>query len=394
MHLLATSSTGLDELAEPVDLGQSPGDLVLLSFADSDLSALAAAFATDRESLPSVRLAQLRDLRHPISVDLWIERVATHPKVILVRLIGGLDWWRYGVERLSTLARERGIVLGVLPGEDRDDPRLADACTLPPDELEALLRLFREGGRDNMRSLLRRAAGYAGAPITLVEPTPVPRCGTYLPDLGATDLDRVIEDQSKSRPRVVILFYRSLLLAADLSPINALKAALAAHGLEAVALFVPSLKDPDAAAFVRSALRRLDPSLVITTTAFAAGNDGGTGALTGLDVPVLQAVIATTKRTAWSESPRGLSAADLAMHVVLPELDGRVLAGAVAFKHPQPPHDGLAFTALTNKPEPDRVAMVADRIAALVRLQATKRTDRRIAVLMPDYPGAPGRTGY
>src|SRR5262249_5108813 len=91
---------------------------------------------------------------------------------------------------------------------------------------------------------------------------------------------------------------------------------------------------------------------------------------------------------------RGLGASDLAMHVVLPELDGRVLAGAIAFKEPSPPQDGLAFTALANRPEPDRVAMVADRVAALVRLQRTPRNERRVAVLMPDYPGAPGRTGY
>ena len=49
---------------------------------------------------------------------------------------------------------------------------------------------------------------------------------------------------------------------------------------------------------------------------------------------------------------------------------------------------------MTNQPEPDRIDAVADRIAALVRLQATPREKRRIAVLMPDYPGAPGRTGY
>src|SRR6202012_3208037 len=42
----------------------------------------------------------------------------------------------------------------------------------------------------------------------------------------------------------------------------------------------------------------------------------------------------------------------------------------------------------------DRIGMVADRIAALVRLQALPRDERQIAVLMPDYPGAPGRTGY
>ena len=82
------------------------------------------------------------------------------------------------------------------------------------------------------------------------------------------------------------------------------------------------------------------------------------------------------------------------MHIVLPELDGRILAGTIAFKDPLPPEDGLAFTALASRPEADRVAMVADRVAALVRLRALPRDERRVAVLMPDYPGAAGRTGY
>src|SRR5216684_6752607 len=111
MHLLATTSTTLDEIVEPVDLGQPPGDLVVLSFADSDLAGIAAAWAMERDAVPSVRLAHLRDLRHPMSVDLWIDRVGAYAKVILVRLLGGLDWWRYGVDRLGALARERGIVL-------------------------------------------------------------------------------------------------------------------------------------------------------------------------------------------------------------------------------------------------------------------------------------------
>src|SRR5436190_5410014 len=136
MHLLTTSSTNLDEIVEAVDLGQSPGDIAILSFVDSDLAALAAAWDVERTVLPSLRLANLRDLRHPLSVDLWIDRVGRHAKVILVRLLGGLDWWRYGIERLNALARERSIMLAVLPGEDRNDPRLAEASTLPPDELE------------------------------------------------------------------------------------------------------------------------------------------------------------------------------------------------------------------------------------------------------------------
>ena len=155
MHLLTTSSTNLDEIVEAVDLGQTPGDIAVLSFADSDLAGLAAAWQAERVALPSVRLAHLRDLRHPMSVDLWIDRVAVHAKVIVVRLLGGLNWWKYGTERLSALAHERGIALAVLPGEDRDDARLAAASTLAADELATLLRFFREGGRDNLRALLR-----------------------------------------------------------------------------------------------------------------------------------------------------------------------------------------------------------------------------------------------
>src|SRR5215813_12103681 len=218
MHLLATSSTTLEEIIEPIDLAQSPGDIVVLSFADSDLTGLAAAWATERDALPSVRLASLRDLRHPMSIDLWIDRVGAHAKVILVRLLGGLDWWRYGIERLSALARERGIALAILPGEDRDDPRLAEASTLADDELATLLRFFREGGLQNLAALLRRLARHAGAEIETPPPRSVPRLAGYLPDRGAIDIDVLAAALAPGRPVVPILFYRSMLLAADMAP--------------------------------------------------------------------------------------------------------------------------------------------------------------------------------
>ena len=395
MHLLTTTATNLDEIVEAVDLSQPPGDIAALSFADTDLAGLAAAWEAERAALPSVRLAHLRDLRHPMSVDLWIDRVGTHAKVIVVRLLGGLDWWKYGIERLSSLAHARGIALAVLPGEDRDDARLAAASTLPPPELDTLLRFFREGGRENLSALLRRLARHAGRDIEACEPTPVPRLAGYVPGTGAVDLDRLAATLQPGKPVVPIIFYRAMLLAADTAPVDALCAALAERGLAPAALVITSVKDREAAAFLRQAFAWLDPTVIVAMTAFAAG--GHIGEPTPLDqanAPVLQVVSATTKRAAWRDSVRGLGAADLAMHVVLPELDGRILAGAVAFKDPLPAQEGLAFTALASRPEPDRIAMVADRIAALVRLRALPRGERRVAVLMPDYPGAPGRTGY
>ena len=395
MHLLTTTATSLDDIVEAVDLGQPPGEIAILSFADSDLTGLAAAWEAERAVLPSVRLAHLRDLRHPMSVDLWIERVGAHAKVIVVRLLGGLDWWKYGIERLSALARQRGIALAVLPGEDRDDARLVAASTLPADELDTLLRYFREGGRENLRGLLRRLAGHAGAELESPAPRSVPRHAGYLPGQGAVDLDRLAAALAPGKAVIPIVFYRALLLASDTAPVDALCTALAARGLAPAPLIVTSLKDRDAAGFLRDALARLRPSLIVTMTAFAAGSsESDASPLDACDVPVLQVVSATTRRAAWRDSARGLGAADLAMHIVLPELDGRILAGAIAFKDALPAQEQLAFTALASRPELDRIEMVADRIAALVRLQARTRSERTVAVLMPDYPGAPGRSGY
>jgi cobaltochelatase CobN len=394
MHLLQTTSASLDDMVEPVDLGQSPGDVVILSFADSDLAGLAAAYAAEKDKLPTLRLAHLRDLRHPMSIDLWIETCARHAKVIVVRLLGGLDWWRYGVEALSAMARERGIALALLPGEDRDDARLDQASTLPPEALKSLLGFFREGGRENLRALLRNLAAHAGVKLDADRPRPVPRMAGYRPGEGAVSLDALAASFAPERPVVPILFYRAALLAADTAPIDALCEALAARELQPAPLFVQSLKDEDAAAFIRVALKRLEPAVIVTTTAFAAGSEPGVSPLDCVDAPVLQTVIATTRRAAWQESPRGLGPADLAMHVVLPELDGRVLAGAIAFKDALAKDEALAFTAFANSPEPDRIAFAAERIAAYVRLLNTPRVERRIAVVMPDYPAAGGRAGY
>jgi cobaltochelatase CobN len=265
---------------------------------------------------------------------------------------------------------------------------------LPVVELHALLRYFREGGSENLRALLRRLASHAGHAVDLREPEAVPRLGGYLPGQGAITLDRLVAALAPGRPVVPVVFYRATLLAGDTAPIDALCAALAARGLAAAPLMITSLKDADAAAFLGAAFGRLQPAAIATMTAFAAGAGGEPTPLDGPGVPVLQVVSATTKRAAWQECPRGLGTADLAMHVVLPELDGRVLAGVVAFKNPLPPRQELAFTALSSRPEPDRIAMAAERIAALVRLNRLPRHQRRVTVLLPDYPGMKGRAGY
>jgi cobaltochelatase CobN len=126
MHLVRIDAVSLDEGEAAVDLGQEPGDLVVLSFTDSDLAGIGQVQATE-PGLPSLRLAKLAKLRHPLSVDLYVEAVVSRAKLVVIRCLGGLDYWRYGVERCAAAARAHGVVLAVLPGArpvlDRSGPR-------------------------------------------------------------------------------------------------------------------------------------------------------------------------------------------------------------------------------------------------------------------------------
>ena len=112
-------------------------------------------------------------------------------------------------------------------------------------------------------------------------------------------------------------------------------------------IFVASLKDAASLAFVEAALRDLKPAAIVTATAFATGAEPGVETLFDrAGVPVFQVIVATTRREAWEKSQRGLAPADLAMHVVMPELDGRILAGALSFKAESETDPALGFPRL------------------------------------------------
>ena len=119
-----------------------------------------------------------------------------------------------------------------------------------------------------------------------------------------------------------------------------------------------------------------------------------TTVLDAADVPVLQVVLSGSTREAWADSARGLSPADLAMNVVLPELDGRLLTRAISFKAEAPVDPRLEFASVRHAPEPDRVDYVARLAAAWARLGTTPREERRLALVLSDYPARGGRTGY
>ena len=191
------------------------------------------------------------------------------------------------------------------------------------------------------------------------------------------------------------MFYRSIYLANDLEPIEALARALRAKGFATTSVYVTSLKDEAALAPLRALIEREPFDVVLNATAFSARLDEAEGTvLDSIDAPVLQVALAGVGLEAWRASPRGLGPADLAMHVALPEIDGRILSRAISFKSAKERDASTEFGAVAHQPLADRVAFVAELAASWARLRRTAPADKRLACVLPDYPARGGRTGY
>lgn len=389
MHVIFRESHGLEDTEAPVDLGQSPADLVVLSFSDSDLGAFAAGWHRAREAdleFPTLRLANLASLKHPLSVDTYVENTLAGAKAILIRLIGGMPYWSYGLQQVEALARSKGIALAILPADGRDDVRLDDVSTVPHSTLRQLQHLCDAGGPVAAQAALAQlslAAGLYASPVNGSKVLPIVGCWT--PEDGVCcPVDFQLRS---SKPRVLLTFYRAYLVAADLHPITTLFDALRALGFEVLGLFAPSLKTPDAAGWIAKQVAGLRPAAIVNATAFSGKGQATASPLDAGGVPVFQVALATSTTTAWADAERGLSPADLAMHVVLPEVDGRLFAGVASFKEPQARDADLEFERFAHCAEPERIGAISNRVQSWVRLRERQNADKRIALVLSTYPG-------
>lgn len=403
MHLLNAIPGGTAAADGAVDLKQSPGDIVILSAADTELSALSNAYGSLPEDFPSLRLANLLQLGHPYAVDLYAESVIAHARLVIVRLLGGQSYWSYGVERLSDLCRARGILLAFLPGDRQPDPGLDGFSTVDDESRAALFEYFREGGIENLRHALRRAAALIGRDEDPPAARSLPAAGLYWPQIGDPDLDSLRQAWGAThrrgpQPVAAIVFYRALMQAGDLAAVDALIAALAAEGLDPLPIYVASLKDRLSADIVGTLLDQALPDVILNATSFAlgspAGNDGGgEDPLGQCDCPVLQVVFATQPLADWRDGTRGLNPRDLAIAVALPEIDGRILSRAVAFKAEAQFDTRTECSIVRLQPDHGRCAFVAKLACAWSRLGRLAPAERKVALVMANYPNRDGRIG-
>ncbi len=386
MHRIAATPGGWNPDTEGVIfVEQTAAPIIFLTAADTDIQTLAAAVGQLPSDFPKIRATNLLNLQQQLSIDTYAEDVLQQAQVIVIRLLGGRSYWSYGLEVLQDLVETTNIQLILLPGDDRPDPDLMSHSTFPLTVVNQVWHYLIEGGVENMtQALLFLGQVCLGKNYQSHPPITVPKVGIYP---GKTNLTEI------EWPRVGLLFYRAHYLCGNTTPIDAICQALIKRNLQPVPVFVSSLRDRDIQAEVVETLQPIQ--LLLNTTSFSINNitspDASQSPLFSLNVPILQVILSGGTQAQWQESFQGLSPRDVAMNVALPEVDGRIISRVVSFKATQNWNPDLETDVIGYVPVQDRVDFVADLTANWINLKQKSPSQRKVALILANYPNRDGR---
>ncbi|WP_375471299.1 cobaltochelatase subunit CobN, partial [uncultured Nostoc sp.] len=199
-------------------------------------------------------------------------------------------------------------------------------------------------------------------------------------------------------PKVGILFYRAHYLAGNTKVIDALCEALVQKNLQPVPVFVSSLREPDVQVELSEFFQPKEAesiAVLLNTTSFSLARleseTPQTELWQKLDVPVLQVILSGGSIEQWESQFQGLSPRDIGMNVALPEVDGRIITRAVSFKALQTRNPHLETDVVIYEPVSDRIEFVAKLAANWARLRSKPPQERRIALILANYPNRNGR---
>ncbi len=394
MHRLTAIPGGWNPNADGVIfIEQNPASIIVITAADTEIQTLAASVNHLPNDFPSLRVVNLLQLQQQLSIDTYGDRVLSQAKVIVLRLLGGISYWSYGLEVVKEIVESTQASLFVLPGDDRPDPQLISHSTVSLAIVDRLWRYFNEGGVENYTNSLKFIANFClEKSYKALQPTSVPRIGKHL--VYCLEKSTTNNQQITTTNRVVILFYRAHYLSGNTLPIDAICQALCDKNIEPIPIYLSSLQEEEIQTELLTYCKNLNAQLILNTTSFSLARLGDSEQpelWQNLDIPVLQVILSSGTEEQWYDGFNGLSPRDVAINVALPEVDGRIITRAVSFKSVQTWNETLETDVVIYKPRRDRLEFIADLTANWVRLQNSPRSQRKIAIILANYPNRDGR---
>ena len=397
MHKIAALPGGWNPNTEGVIfIEQTPAPIVFFTYADTDIQTLANARPFLGDNFPAIRVVNLLNLQQQLSIDVYVETVLSKAKIIVLRLLGGSAYWSYGFERIKEAAESRNIALFVLPGDNAPDPDLVSHSTVSLLAVDRLWRYLIEGGRENYLNALRFVSDVC------LQTNYNPTLPKSIPELEIYQWEKkdnltrsnILQQNDHSDRHCAILFYRSHYLAGNTLPIDRLCESIVARNLIPLPIFISSLRNIEIQQQLLALLQEKNVKVLLNTTSFSLAKIGETAQLEfwqRLNVPVLQVILSSSTIEQWESSSQGLMPRDVAMNVALPEVDGRIITRAVSFKSVQTWNEELETNVVVYQPSRDRLNFVADSAANWVNLADTPVKDRKVALILANYPNKDGR---
>jgi cobaltochelatase CobN len=399
MHLIAAIPGGWSpDQQGVVYIDQAPGDIVFLSASDTELAVFAAAFQKlnhEHALLPSLRLSNLASLKQELTVDTYSEEVLARAKLIVVRILGGRSYFGYLVEQIIMLNREYSIPVIFLPGHDSVDHELMQCSSVDTVLFNRLWKYFQAVSIPNSGAALTLLLNtFFRFDFTVDEPLAVPDIFLYHPAHGIIQKEHDVARTAA----VVIIAYRAHYLSDNLEPHRFIGSDLEHHNTSSVMLFVTSLREVHQVNELHALLDTLKKNnlrVIVNTTGFSIRQfqeeDIGDFVYTRIAIPVIQAIHASSTYEAWKEGSFGLSPTDIAMNVALPELDGRIITRPVSFKKARDRDELTDSSAVYYSVYPPGCKFVTQFARNWIALQQKKNSDKRIALILPNYPNKDSR---
>ncbi|MBV1920446.1 MAG: cobaltochelatase subunit CobN, partial [Pseudomonadales bacterium] len=425
MHLLAAKPGGFCDEEGIIDLQQTPADVIILSAQDTLINILAntAKLYFENTSEPNdqpeftLRLANILHLTKPAAFDLYFESVLKHAKLIIVSLLGGENYWPYGIEQLRLLAEQKQCDIIFVPGDDTADPQLMSYSTFDQCQdaehnalkTQDIWRYLREAGSKNITHFFRFIHYHWFDKDN--EPEKNFDSPEAIPNILLLDAveGEISLAQWKARYRaqssantVALIFYKSHLQSGNTAAFEEFSALLYKTGLTPLTIVVNSLKDTETLDKVSIILEQTNAQLVINTTGFSVRSQEN-ASLSSLptldttpyhgDLPIIQAITSSSSKEDWLEYSQGLRARDMAMNVALPELDGRIISRAITFKETREHSDLCQVDQIIYQLHTERAEFVALLAKGWTALRNKQHPEKRIALLLANYPTKEGRIG-
>ena len=391
MHLINNKSFITNNGSDSLENIQSPADIIFLTSADTEITLLSKSLRKIKDR-PSVRIQNILNLSDDNTVDTYIKKTLSKAKIVIVRILGGRNYWSYGVDQILADQMKKKYKIIFLPGDDKFDEQLFAMSSIKGNDYRNIWSYFIEGGPENGVNLLKYILYLNNSVKKPPTAKKISSVGIYWPDFNEINAETLeTKWRFKKRPVIAITFYSALLQSGQTEVIDALISALGKY-YNCIPIYSKSFKDKKNCDVTRYLLKEYNPISVINLTGFSlSGMSSSKTIFDDARRPVFQVILSSMSQHQWQHSSKGLNNRDIIMSISLPEIDGRIITKTIAFK------EEVSFDKLTQAklleyaPHDFGINYICNLVKNWSKLSLTLNENKNIFICLANYPNKDSR---